>query len=95
MLDDIIVGFGAAVWEKGELRACYVSADVGRQGIGRKIVEAIEAQARHKGLTYLLLDSFLTAEHFYGALGYKLVERGQHKLRSGLSMPCVKMRKEL
>ena len=40
-------------------------------------------------------DSSVTAEPFYLAHGYNVRGRGEHMLRSGQRMACVKMEKAL
>jgi hypothetical protein len=37
----------------------------------------------------------VTAESFYRREGYEVIERGEHVLRNGQRMACVKMRKDL
>jgi putative acetyltransferase len=54
-----VVGIGAAVFE---LRACYVSPDASRKGVGSALVKQIERIARERGFPHLELDSSLTAE---------------------------------
>jgi hypothetical protein len=43
----------------------------------------------------LHLDASLNAELFYLAMGYEVVERGEHVLNSGQAMACVRMAKDL
>ena len=90
-----IVGFAAIVVLKDELRACYVAPSVARQGVGRVLIEQLEQTARERGLRELQLDSSVTAHAFYTAMGYETVAWGEHVLGSGVSMPCVFMRKTL
>lgn len=90
-----IVGMGELIATKNELRACYVSPSAIRKGVGSAIIREIERLARKDGVTFLQMDSSLTAEPFYKALGYEVLEYGQHILRSGHPMACVKMRKFL
>ena len=90
-----IVGIGAIVIETSELRACYVAPKAARMGIGSALVSEIERIAREHGVTCLHLDSSITAEPFYRALGYEVQESGEHILSSGERMACVKMRKRL
>ena len=85
-----VVGIGTAVFEKIELRACYVAPEVGRKGVGSALVKEIERVARELGVPRLELDSSVTAESFYRTVGYEVVERGEHVLRNG-----KRMRKEL
>jgi putative acetyltransferase len=59
-----IVGIGALVISKAELRACYVAPDVARTGIGTALVKELERIAKQHGLDQLHLESSLTAERF-------------------------------
>jgi len=90
-----VVGIGALVIKNSELRACYVAPGANRQGVGSALVREMERIARERGLAFLDVDSSITAEPLYAALGYQVRERGKHVLRSGRPMACVKMRKEL
>jgi putative acetyltransferase len=94
-VDGKIVGIGALVLEKAELRACYVAPEASRKGVGSALVREIERIACKRGLHYLILDSSVTAERFYASLGYEVRDRGEHILDSGRSMACVKMHKEI
>jgi putative acetyltransferase len=94
-MDGEIVGIGALVVEKTELRACYVSPNAVRKGVGTAIVREIERIAVANGLTFLQMDSSVTAEPFYKSLGYEVLEYGEHVLSSGQRMACVRMRKAL
>ena len=92
---DVIMGFGSVVPDQNELRAVYVHPDHGRKGVGDMIINALEEIARGQDAKELCLDSSFNAEAFYSNHGYNVVEYGEHKLRNGLKMPCVKMRKSL
>jgi putative acetyltransferase len=94
-LNGVPVGLGALVISELELRACYVVPEAARQGVGSALVREIERLARDHGLTELNLQSSINAEPFYIALGYAVVERGEHVLRSGHRMAAVRMRKGL
>ncbi len=90
-----VIGFGAIVPGNSELRALYVSAEVGRKGVGRAILSRLEARARQAGLSELRLDASLNAAPFYEANGYVALQRGEHTLPSGTRMASVRMRKAL
>jgi putative acetyltransferase len=90
-----VVGMGAMVVATNELRACYVLPGAMRNGVGSAIVREIERIALENGMTFLQMDSSVTAELFYKALGYEVLEYGQHILQSGHPMACVRMRKLL
>lgn len=94
-LDGAAVGIGALVVADSELRACYVLPEVARQGVGTTIVREIERIAIAEGLTELTLQASVNAESFYSALGYQVVERGEHILRGGQRMAAVKMVRRL
>lgn len=54
------------------------------QGLGKKIMEEIIAEARKKKLTYLFLTSHAardTANNLYQKLGFEIVETNPYKLR--------------
>jgi ribosomal protein S18 acetylase RimI-like enzyme len=43
----------------------------------------------------LELESSVTAVSFYRREGYEVIDRGEHILRNGQRMACIKMRKDL
>ena len=94
-LDGAAVGIGALVVVDSELRACYVVPEAGRRGVGAAIVREIERIAIAEGLTELTLQASVNAEPFYAALGYGVLERGEHTLRGGQRMAAVRMAKQL
>jgi putative acetyltransferase len=89
------VGIGAIVVAGAELRACYVSPSATRRGVGTALVSRIERIAREHGLDHLELESSVTAEPFYAALGYEIVNRGEYLLAPRVRMAATKMRKTL
>jgi len=92
--DGAPVGLGALVVQNSELRACYVAPAAARLGVGTALIGAIEERARREGLAYLWLNASLNAAPFYRALGYRDLGPGVHRLRTGVEMPCVRMRKD-
>jgi putative acetyltransferase len=93
-IDGEPVGIGALVVGNSELRACYVLPGAARRGVGAAIVREIERIARAHGLACLQLESSVTAEPFYTALGYRVEHRGEHRIARDVSMDAVRMRKE-
>ncbi|HEX9882165.1 MAG TPA: GNAT family N-acetyltransferase [Hyphomicrobium sp.] len=62
----------------GEVKRMWVHARARRLGVGRRILEALESQARARGLRTLRLDTnraLKEAHALYGKLGYVEVER--------------------
>lgn len=94
-LDGEPVGLGTLVVANNELRACYVVPEAARRGVGTALVERIERIARENSVSRLELHSSVNAEPFYLAVGYRVMERTQHQLQSGLAMDAVKMEKRL
>jgi putative acetyltransferase len=94
-LDGVLVGLGCLVVQNSELRACYVAPEAARKGVGTAIVREIERIAKTRGLDHLQLEASINAEPFYAALGYEVVERGEHAWPSGQRMAAVAMRKVL
>jgi putative acetyltransferase len=94
-VDGSVVGIGAVILERSELRACYVSPHAARRGCGSALVHEIERIASENGLTHLEVAASLNAEPFYAAHGYHVRERSEVTLRNGHRMPAVSMTKSL
>jgi putative acetyltransferase len=94
-IDGEPLGIGAIVIGNSELRACYVAPGAARCGVATALVAKIEEIAREHGLDHLELESSITAEPFYSALGYQVEGRGELFLSPDVSMTAVKMRKRL
>ena len=56
------------------LRQMFVAPEYQKHGLGRRLVEHLEAHARSLGVKELRLHSLLTARAFYARLGYEAVE---------------------
>jgi amino-acid N-acetyltransferase len=59
--------------EAGEVRSLAVQADGSRRGIGRRLVESVEEEARRFGLAELFAFTYVPG--FFGRLGYTEVGR--------------------
>jgi N-acetylglutamate synthase-like GNAT family acetyltransferase len=90
-----IVGFGLIIPKLRELRALYVHPLAGRQGIGKKILQALETHAVDHGISCLQLNASLNAEAFYRQNGYKTLSRGTLRLSIKHEMACLKMEKTI
>jgi len=91
---------GTAAWSFGEglsptariLAVCVRPLFTG-EGIGRKLVDHIEAEVRAAGYQALEASATLNAVSFFEELGYRAVRKGVWALPLGHEMPVVFMRK--
>jgi len=90
-----IIGFGQLNQASGEVEAVYVLPERQREGIGGALLRSLEDAAHSAGLKKLQLSATLNSVPFYRRAGY--VEEGstEHRLPSGVELPCVRMSKEL
>jgi GNAT superfamily N-acetyltransferase len=79
--------------EPAKIRAFFVHPDWSRKGIGRRILERCESDARAHGFRSLEMMATLTGVRMYGALGYEIAERVVHEMEDGVSIEFVRMRK--
>lgn len=92
--DEEIVGFSDYNKETNELSGLYVKPDYTGKGIGKKLLDKAEEDARKNGLEQLWCKSTITAKEFYQKHGYKIIEETTHEI-DGLEMTVYKMEKEL
>jgi N-acetylglutamate synthase-like GNAT family acetyltransferase len=70
----VLVGV-ALLTQAGKLALCYVLPEAQGQGVGRRLLEGIEAQARAWNIGKIRLHSTLTASAFFARRGYLLAGR--------------------
>jgi GNAT superfamily N-acetyltransferase len=75
------------------LRYLFVHPEDARQGIGRMLVEAVEADARRRGKAGFWVWSSLNAEGFYARLGYRRVRRGRWPVTGSIEIDYVLLAK--
>ena len=71
LIDDRIVG--TASLEGQVIQTVFVSPEVQGRGVGRLLMQVVEATARAHQVAVLRLSSSITAETFYAGLGFKAV----------------------
>lgn len=64
-------------------------------GIGRRLYERCEAEARAAGARVFECYSSLNAEPFYASLGFEKIARIDVPMRNGATLPSVHMRRAL
>jgi len=92
-VDGRIVGF--SVLHGDEVKAVYLHPDHVGRGIGRRLVEAVESEARACGVAELHLTSTLTSVGFYESCGYTKGAEHQHPVTGGVTLTCVHFTKRL
>lgn len=90
-----IKGFGALDSSAADIRALYVAPEVVGRGIGKRILDALESEARRLAIPRLTVSATLNSVGFYGAQGYLSAGAAENVLPQGISLPCVRMEKEL
>lgn len=89
--DGELIGFGIAVPSEQRLRALYVKPNaIGR--VGSRLLAALEERA-FATAEFLACDASLNAVRFYEVHGYTAIGAVEHVLSSGVSVPCLRMRK--
>lgn len=81
--------------DAARIRAFFVHPDWVRHGIGSMILSACESAAKAVGFTSLEMGATLTGVPFYRAKGYEAVEHLAVPLGNGLSLPIVRMGKQI
>ncbi len=89
------VAFGFLDRDDAEVAAVYVSPDLAGRGLGRALLERLEADAIAFGLARLRLASSLNAVRFYRAAGYVGDRADSFRHPGGFTLPCVRMEKTL
>jgi N-acetylglutamate synthase-like GNAT family acetyltransferase len=81
--------------EAAKIRAFFVHPDWSRRGVGSTILEACENAAMRAGFRSCEMGATLTGERLFRARGYRVIERVEVPLGQGLSLPVVRMGKDL
>ena len=88
-----VVGFAELEYD-GRLDMLYVRKDAVGRGVGRRLYEAVEREARSQGLGWIFTEASITARPFFEQQGFRVV-REQMVSRRGVSMTNFVMEKEL
>jgi putative acetyltransferase len=79
-LDGGIVGFGSLT-DTGCIDMLYVHKAHQREGVGSRILQELEANARHMGLSEVTTEASITARPFFERQGFICVCRQEKHLR--------------
>ena len=92
-VDGRVVGFSVLFGD--EVKAVYLHPDHVGRGIGRGLLEAVEAEARANGVAELKLTSTLTSVRFYESCGFTRGDLHEHPVTAGVTLQCVHFSKRL
>jgi putative acetyltransferase len=90
-----VIGFSDFDLDKGEVCGMFVAPSHMRQGIGKALLQVVEERAVQQRVGRLHLRATLNAIAFYQAQSFDLDGMGSFRLRSGVSVPCAHMHKNL
>jgi GNAT superfamily N-acetyltransferase len=81
--------------DAAKIRAFFVHPGWARRGVGGKILEACEAAAGAAGFRRFEMGATLTGVPFYRVKGYVEIEAVEAPLGNGLTLPIVRMGKNV
>ncbi len=90
-----IVGLTTLVVSTSSVWQCYVLSNYGGKGIGKRLMDMLEGNAREKGIKKLIISSSLMAFDFQKKQGFVPLNSYEYDLGEGLSLTCYMMEKEL
>ena len=93
--DGQLLGYAVLDADSGEVEAVFVDPAWHGRGIGRILLDALEADARAAGIEHLFLSASLNAVPFYERAGFIAVREELYPHRSGIGIPSVFMEKVL
>lgn len=76
-----VIGF-ASLAPGGYLDCCYVHHDWQRRGVGSRLVQAIESEARRLRIARLTAEVSISARAFFGAMGFCAVRQQIKRYRN-------------
>jgi putative acetyltransferase len=92
--DDEIVGVAGYQSESGTVGGIFVDPDFKGSGIGSKLIDRIEDDAKREGLETMETLASLEAVDFYKKNGYKVTEEKKHDIE-GKDIGIKVMKKQL
>jgi len=91
VLEDRVAGF-MTLRDDGYIDLAFVAPDSAGQGIGTRLLRAVEAEAQARGLTPLTTQASLVARPLFAGCGWSVI-RAQTVTRNGITLPNFAMEK--
>jgi len=89
--DDQLLGYGILDRQSGEVMALFVEPGQLGRGIGKRLMQGLEAIAEEERFTRLYLYSSLNAADFYRAMGFIAVRDEPYRHPSGITLRSLYM----
>lgn len=90
-----IVGFASCLVQSSYISGVYVHPNLMRQGIGTRLLKAVEHIAIDKGNEAIHVFSSLVTVKFYQANGYQSIRKSGFYSESTTWIPCLILKKQL
>ena len=90
-----LVGFASLCIHTPQIGAMFVHPDFMRQGIGTKLLMAIEEAAIEKRYKIIYVMSSLSAVNFYRSMDYEITRQSGLLLEIDNWLPCTDLQKQL
>lgn len=81
--------------DPARIRAFFVHPDWARLGVGTALLQTCEQAIRNAGFDRITMVATLAGEPLYARFGYAVDERYDVPLRDGLTLPVIRMSKQL
>lgn len=79
--------------DTARIRKVFVDPALARQGLGSRLVRAVEDRARAVGFMHFYVRANMNAVAFYKRLGYSEIEQGTMPVGNGVTLPVMYMEK--
>jgi putative acetyltransferase len=88
-----IIGF-CGLGAGGHVDLLYVDYRCQRQGVARRLMQQVEAEARHSGIRRLFTEASITARPFFEGMGFESLHERRVELR-GVVFQNYRMEKQI
>jgi ribosomal protein S18 acetylase RimI-like enzyme len=92
---DEIIGFASILIYQSRISGVYVHPNFMRQGIGTKLLAAVEEIAVNQMHKVMHVTASLPAVNFYQARGYQLINKSGFYSENTSWIPCINLQKRL